>query len=124
MAFESSQAPGRPVAIPISFTMSPRDKQPEPVQPEAIQSSQEYIQHLRNLVHVRSDLQKSGYVVHQLSQDDLNRKRRCGRCGRRKCYTGRDVGQSDADGHASRSPSQDEEAHVAAKDARSRQGRG
>ncbi|PTB62449.1 hypothetical protein BBK36DRAFT_1172638 [Trichoderma citrinoviride] len=82
MAFEASQAPGRPVAIPISFTMSPRDKQPEPVQPEAIQSSQEYIQHLRNLVHVRSDLQKSGYVVHQLSQDDLNRKRRCGRCGR------------------------------------------
>ncbi|KAL6870263.1 ribonuclease H-like domain-containing protein [Trichoderma novae-zelandiae] len=82
MAFAASQAPVRPVAIPISFVMPAPDSQPESIQPEAIQSSEEYIQHLRDLVHSRSDLQKSGYVMHQLSQDDLNRKRRCGRCGR------------------------------------------
>ncbi|ETS02633.1 hypothetical protein M419DRAFT_78663 [Trichoderma reesei RUT C-30] len=86
MAFEASRAPGPRLAMPTSFVMPPRDKQPEPVQPEAIQSSEEYLQHLRSLVHFRSDLQKSGYVMHQLSQDDLNRKRRCGRCGRHLPY--------------------------------------
>ncbi|KAL6877280.1 ribonuclease H-like domain-containing protein [Trichoderma longibrachiatum] len=86
MAFEASRAPAPLVAMPVSFAMPSGDRQPEPVQPEAIQSSEEYMQHLRSLVHVRTDLQKSGYVVQQLSQDDLNRKRRCGRCGRHLPY--------------------------------------
>ncbi|KAL7951205.1 ribonuclease H-like domain-containing protein [Trichoderma barbatum] len=67
----------RPVAIPISFPIPSGDEQPEP-----IQSSEEYIRHLQNLTHFKSDLQKVGYVVQQLSQEYLDRKRRCFLCSR------------------------------------------
>ncbi|UKZ76099.1 hypothetical protein TrVFT333_003795 [Trichoderma virens FT-333] len=71
MSFASSQAPARPVAIPIPFPMPSRDNQPEP-----IQSSEEYIRQLQILTHFNSDLRKAGYVMQQLSQDYLDRKRR------------------------------------------------
>ncbi|OPB36915.1 hypothetical protein A0O28_0059950 [Trichoderma guizhouense] len=72
-----SRAWARPVAIPISFSTPSGDNQPEP-----IQSSGEYLQQLQSLTHFNSDLQKAGYVMQQLSQDYLDRKRRCFLCSR------------------------------------------
>ncbi|KAL7905700.1 ribonuclease H-like domain-containing protein [Trichoderma velutinum] len=72
-----SRAPVRPVAIPIAFSIPSGDDQPEP-----IQSSEEYIRHLQSLTHFNSDLQKAGYVMQQLSQEYLDRKRRCFLCSR------------------------------------------
>ncbi|KAL7790339.1 ribonuclease H-like domain-containing protein [Trichoderma ceciliae] len=77
MPLAAGQAPVRPVAIPISFSIPPDQERPEP-----IQQSEEYSQHLQGLVHSRSELQKSGYIIYQLSGPDLDRKRRCFRCGR------------------------------------------
>lgn len=76
-----SRASARPVAIPISFSIPTSDDKPEP-----IQSSGEYLQQLQSLTHFRTDLQKAGYVMQQLSQDYLDRKRRCFLCSRRKCF--------------------------------------
>ncbi|KAK4068436.1 uncharacterized protein Triagg1_7375 [Trichoderma aggressivum f. europaeum] len=72
-----SRASARPVAIPIAFSIPPSDDQPEP-----IQSSGEYIRHLQSLTHFNSDLQRAGYVMQQLSQEYLDRKRRCFLCSR------------------------------------------
>ncbi|RFU74662.1 rna exonuclease [Trichoderma arundinaceum] len=75
----AGQAPVRPAANPVSFS-GPSDN----MRAKPIQQSEEYSQQLQALVHSHSELQKSGYVMHQLSGPDLDRKRRCFQCGRRK----------------------------------------
>ncbi|KAM0245092.1 hypothetical protein ACHAQJ_010646 [Trichoderma viride] len=77
MSFAAGLAPIRPEAIPISFVIPSGHQQPEP-----IQQSQTYSRQLHSLIHPFSELQKSGYIIHQLSGQDLDRKRRCSRCGR------------------------------------------
>ena len=54
--------------------------------PQVIDVTPDYVQHLRSLVHPQSDLQKRGYIFDQLSETDLEKKRRCSRCS--KCELG------------------------------------
>jgi RNA exonuclease 1 len=79
-----SSAAARPRTAPItSFTITPDSDQPQ-----EIKQSHAYNEQLRKLVHSVYELQKSGYIVSQLSRQDLDRKRRCFRCGRRKSCLG------------------------------------
>ncbi|EHK43707.1 hypothetical protein TRIATDRAFT_150119 [Trichoderma atroviride IMI 206040] len=73
-----SFAAARPRTAPItSFTITPDSDQPK-----EIKQSRAYTEQLRNLVHSSSEIQKIGYIIYQLSGQDLDRKRRCFRCGR------------------------------------------
>ncbi|KAL7923200.1 ribonuclease H-like domain-containing protein [Trichoderma austrokoningii] len=56
---------------------------PDSDRPQEIKQSHAYTEKLRNLVHSVTELQKLGYIIYQLSRQDLDRKRRCVRCGRR-----------------------------------------
>ncbi|UNI17379.1 hypothetical protein JDV02_003722 [Purpureocillium takamizusanense] len=44
--------------------------------------SQDYEQRLRQLVHSPDQLAKAGYVVHQLSPQELAKKKRCVSCSK------------------------------------------
>ncbi|PNP39142.1 hypothetical protein TGAMA5MH_08994 [Trichoderma gamsii] len=73
-----SFAAARPRTAPItSFAITPDSDQPQ-----EIKQSPAYTEQLRNLVHSSTELQKIGYIIYQLSRQDLDRKRRCFRCGR------------------------------------------
>ncbi|KAL6898786.1 ribonuclease H-like domain-containing protein [Trichoderma evansii] len=73
-----SFAAARPETAPIkSFAITSDSDKPEP-----IKQSHEYTEKLHSLIHSLSELQKGGYIIHQLSGQDLDRKRRCYRCGR------------------------------------------
>jgi RNA exonuclease 1 len=77
-----SYAAARPRTAPIpSFAITPDSDQPQ-----EIKQSHAYTEQLRTLVHSSTELQKVGYIIYQLSRQDLDRKRRCFRCGRRKSY--------------------------------------
>lgn len=76
MSFAAARPPTAPIT---SFAITPDSDQPR-----EIKQSDAYTEKLRNLVHSISELQRSGYIVYQLSGQDLDRKRRCFRCGRRK----------------------------------------
>lgn len=77
-----SYAAARPQTAPItSFAITPDSDQPQ-----EIKQSHAYAEQLHSLVHSTSELQKIGYIIYQLSRQDLDRKRRCFRCGRRKSY--------------------------------------
>ncbi|UKZ87461.1 uncharacterized protein TrAFT101_003257 [Trichoderma asperellum] len=73
-----SFAAARPETAPIkSFAITSDSRRPQP-----IKQSHAYTEQLRSLVHSLSELQRSGYIIYQLSGQDLDRKRRCHRCGR------------------------------------------
>ncbi|KAK0118579.1 hypothetical protein ONS95_007465 [Cadophora gregata] len=44
--------------------------------------SMEYMQRLRSLVAPKTALEETGYVLQPLSEDAIQRKKRCGRCGK------------------------------------------
>lgn len=94
-----SFAAARPEAAPVtSFAITTDSNQPQP-----IKQSHAYTERLQSLVHSISELQKGGYVIHQLSGQDLDRKRRCHRCNRRKSCM--DTSASTFNGILSNTPS-------------------
>src|SRR5690349_3854134 len=53
-----------------------------PSSAERIKNTPEYLSKLHALVLEEETLQKQGYVLQKLSQDELNGKRRCEGCGK------------------------------------------
>ncbi len=55
------------------------------VTPDSVKASDyslEYIQRLRNFVASKTALEKTGYILQPLSEDTIERKKRCERCGK------------------------------------------
>lgn len=50
--------------------------------PQRIEQTPEHTAQLEKLIHSCIHLQKRGYVLYQLTRDDLDRKRRCAQCSK------------------------------------------
>jgi hypothetical protein len=55
----------------------------------AIEYSSEYMQQLRNFVHSKEVLEETGYILRELSESEIERKKKCKQCGKSKCIISR-----------------------------------
>lgn len=53
-------------------------------QPHLIEMTPEHTSQLQSLVHPYMELERKGYIMSQLSKEDLDRKRRCAQCNKSK----------------------------------------
>lgn len=79
MAFVISRPPAQ-VPVPVQHV-----PQQNPYGPPSknIDPTPAYLKQLRSMAHHREILVKNGFVIAQLSQSDVDRKKRCRRCNAR-----------------------------------------
>ncbi|KAK3320280.1 ribonuclease H-like domain-containing protein [Cercophora scortea] len=69
--------------MPLSFGQSGSPWRGTAPAAEPIAPTPEYLQHFHSLVHSRQQQKSAGYVMERMSQQELDKKRRCGRCNMR-----------------------------------------